>query len=100
MNYEKIYSAVQTWFEYLEKSEYPEDLLREWAESDVPIYNSDIYDQWGSLPVDAQDEWREQGIEVSPDDTILSLMRIDLFLHIEGLYNRAYHDLLASKEGN
>jgi hypothetical protein len=100
MNYEKIYSAVQTWFEYLEKSEYPEDLLREWAESDVPIYNSDIYRDWGSLPVDAQDEWREQGIEVSPDDTILSLMRIDLFLHIEGLYNRAYHDLLASKEGN
>jgi hypothetical protein len=100
MSYNEIIEALERNWAEIEESQYPEDLIREWAESDVPIYNSDIYRDWGSLPVDAQDEWREQGIEVSPDDTILSLMRIDLFLHIEGLYNRAYHDLLASKEGN
>ena len=98
MYYEEIYKIVETWFEHLEKSEYPEDLLAEWADSAVPIYNNEIYAQWGGLPADAQDEWQDVGMESS--STILDLMRIDLYLHLEGLYNRAYSELTALKEGN
>ena len=99
MQYEEIYKVVETWFEHLQASEYPEDLLTEWADSAVPVYNTDIYNEWGNLPPEALDEWQGAGLNKS-SSTIIDLMRIDLYLHLEGLYNRAYSELLTLKEGN
>ena len=98
ISYNEIIAELERNWEALESSLYPEDLVREWAESEVPIYNSDIYSEWGSLPRDAQDEWAGVGFEFSSETTILELMRMDLFLYIDGQYSRAYADLLASKE--
>lgn len=100
MFYEDIYAEVERNWDALEASQYPEDLLIEWADSAVPIYNTDIYNQWGNLPPEALDEWQSVGFEVSSETTIIDLMKVDLFLYLEGLYNRAYSELLALKEGN
>lgn len=98
MFYETIKELVANNWDALEASQYPEDLLIEWADSNVPIYNTDIYRYWGDLPPEALDEWQSVGMESS--STIIDLMKVDLFLYLEGLYNRAYSELLALKEGN
>lgn len=100
MFYENIRAFVEANWAELEASKYPEDLIHYWADSEVPVYNSEIYSQWGSLPADAHDEWQSVGFEVSIESTILDLMKVDIYLYLYGLYNRAYSEILATKEGN
>lgn len=76
---------------------YPEDYSSELAESYTPIYNSDIYAQWGDLPREAQDEWRAYGMEV--EDTI-SGMRIDIHIYADSLFSGAIAQLLEDAEVN
>jgi hypothetical protein len=101
MYYSLIKPIVENNWAEIEASQYPEDLLTEWADSAVPIYTINIIRAWyQDLPSVAMDAWRDTGLEVSPETTIVDLMKIDLYLHLEGLYNRAYSEILATKEGN
>ncbi len=74
---------------------YPEDYSSELAESHTPIYNFEIYSQWGDLPSEAQDEWRAYDMEV--EDTI-SGMRIDLYIYADSLFSGAITQLLEDAE--
>lgn len=86
---------LQDW-ETLESSQYPEDLLSEWADSAVPIYNNDIIEDWQEMPSDYDDSWKEYG---NPEDNgIISLMRIDLFAYYYDTYTKIYREILDEKE--
>lgn len=101
MYYTTVREFVERNWDEIEASKYPEDLLTEWADSDVPIYTIEIIKTWyQDLPTGAMDAWQEVGFEFGPTTSIVDLMKLDIFLHLEGLYNRAYSEILATKEGN
>ena len=78
--------------EQLQASEYPEDLLSEWADSAVPIYYSDTLNDWRELSLAETDRWQELGAP-SNEAGIFDLMRIDLYLHYQDAYTRIYAEL-------
>jgi hypothetical protein len=77
---------------------YPEDQLHEYTESLLPIYYSEIIQEWTDLDAEYRDTWQEYG--VAPESTIYSLMSIDLFNYYDEQVNRAYYELYGNKEGN
>lgn len=94
--YADVLAEVTSELEQLTASEYPEDLLREFADSLVPVYYSDIMDEWRELPLEDSDRWQELGADGKA--TIFSLMSIDLFLYYEDLFTRAYTELTETEE--
>jgi hypothetical protein len=90
-DYADVLSEVANNLDQLMASEYPEDLLREFADGFVPIYYSDILDEWRELPLEESDRWQEVGADSKA--TIFSLMSIDLFLYYEDMFTRAYTQL-------
>lgn len=86
---------LENW-DYLESSQYPEDLLAEWADSAVPIYNNEIIEDWQEMPSDYDDSWKEYG---NPEDNgIISLMRIDLFAYYLDTYTKIYREISHDKD--
>ena len=79
-------------------NDYPEDDLHEYADGLVPIYYSDIVQEWTDLDAEYKDAWQEYG--ASPDSTIYSLMGIDLFNYYYDLAHRAHAELYGNKEEN
>ena len=75
----------------------PHDYANELAEAYTPIYNHDIYEQWGNLPSDARDEWRAYGMEVKG---IVEAMRIDIYIHLTDLFQGAVARLVEEIETN
>ena len=79
-------------------NDYPEDDLHQYADGLVPIYYSDIVQEWTDLDAEYKDAWQEYG--ASPDATIYSLMGIDLFNYYYDLSTRAHYELYGNKEEN
>lgn len=75
----------------------PHDYANELAEAYTPIYNHDIFDQWGDLPSDARDEWRAYGMEV---EGIIDAMRMDIHIYLTGLFQGAVARLVEEAEAN
>jgi hypothetical protein len=75
-----------------------ESRLHEYAESNTPVYYSDIAKQWQELPMENTDAWQEYGVEFTPDTTIYSLMTTDLHLYYFGLVERAFAELTEELE--
>lgn len=94
--YADVLSEVANELDQLMASEYPEDLLREFADSLVPVYYSDILDEWRELPIEQSDRWQEIGADGKA--TIFSLMSIDLFLYYEDMFVRAYEQLSSEEK--
>lgn len=80
----------------LEESQYPEDLLSEFADSAVPIYNNEIIEDWQEMPSDYDDSWKEY--TDSNENGIINLMRIDLFAYYLDTYNRIYREIRHDKD--
>ena len=80
-------------------NDYPEDDLHQFADGLVPIYYSEIVQEWADLDEEYKDRWPEF-TEVSPDSTIYSLMGIDLFNYYYDLATRAHYELYGNKEEN
>jgi hypothetical protein len=77
-------------------SAYPEDLLREEADSLTPVYNHEIIKEWAEMPSEFNDSWRQYGWdEYLEQGGILGLMRIDLMHYYESLTAKAYEELTA-----
>jgi hypothetical protein len=70
-----------------------ESRLHEYAESNTPVYYSEIAKQWQELPMENTDAWQEYGVEFTPNTTIYSLMTTDLHLYYFGLVERAFAEI-------
>ena len=69
------------------QSSYPEDFLAELAESELPIYNNEIIQEWVELPHEDRDQWKELGYDTQRNEGgILQLMIVDLAIY----YNRKF----------
>lgn len=89
--YDAIYAEVKDRKDELFDQIYPEDLLADWADSEVPIYNHEIVNEWTDLDWDCRDQWQEFG--VSSESTIYDLMKIDIYLFYRECYTKAWIEL-------
>lgn len=89
--YDQIYAQVLEEKEQLLESSYPDDLLSEWSDSEVPVYNHEIIAEWTDLDWDCRDQWNELG--ASPEARIVDLMRIDIYLYYRECYTKAWIEL-------
>ncbi len=71
---------------------YPEDYANEYADNAVPIYYSQIIEEWTELP----DEYSNCFHEITNElpNRIEDLMRADLFLYYSAQYSNAITELL------
>lgn len=97
MNYSDIKQEITNNWAELEESAYPEDLLKEMADSACPIYYSDVLKDWAEMPSEFNDQWREF-CEPTPDTTIFNLMSADLFNYYMFKYEEIYNDIKTDKE--
>lgn len=77
--------------EYITGHKYPSDLAHEYADSAMPIYNSDTYLTWRDLPDENSNQYKEVRSELP--DTIEELMRDDIYLYYCLLYSAAIYQL-------
>jgi hypothetical protein len=99
MNYTDIKSDILDHWDQLAENNYPEDLLRELADSACPVYYSDIIKDWQEMPSEYTDSWQEF-IEATQDTTIFSLMSADLFNYYDSEYTRIFNEITEQKEAN
>jgi hypothetical protein len=92
--YEEIKSEILENLEQFTATPYPEDLLREYADGLVPVYYHEIIEEWTALPMEECDEWKQYGMDESfIEGGITKLMQIDLLIHYEIQYQRAYDEI-------
>lgn len=97
--YEEIKKQVEEGYEELSESRYPEDLLNEWAESEVPVYTNHIIQEWTDLSPEDSDRWQETGLDLAKENsTISDLMWIDLRLYYDRLFGQAWREVQEEKE--
>tara|TARA_R110001606_G_scaffold129324_1_gene264152 strand:+ start:144 stop:467 length:324 start_codon:yes stop_codon:yes gene_type:complete len=82
-------------WQQFEDANYPEDILTEYAESAVPIYYSEIIEEWQAMPSEFDDSWQELGTDGSA--TITTLMQLDLFNYYRDAYLVAFDELAKEK---
>lgn len=70
---------------------YPEDILSDWADAEVPVYNHHIIEEWTSLPNDQTDAWKEFGYDNNA--SIIDLMKIDLYLYYSQAFQNAWLEI-------
>ena len=76
---EEIVDVITENLEWLKAHEQPDELLREIAESLIPIYNSEIISDWAEMPQEFENFWAQFGWdEFLEQGGIIGLMRIDL----------------------
>ena len=80
----QIKAEILDHLEQLKESPYPEDLLNELADSNTPIYYSDIISEWQEMPSEFDNGWKMFGFDESFESGgIYSLMGIDLQLYYQ-----------------
>ena len=87
----EIRAEITDHLEQLQDMREPEDLLQELADSNTPIYYSDIIQEWTELPGEFSDQWQEMGM--AEDATITSLMQTDLYLYYQGEFIAAWEEI-------
>lgn len=76
-----------------------EDRLGEYVDSALPIYYSDIIDEWRAMPSNYDGAGVDElGVPEKP--TVYSLMTGDLYLYYSDLYRDALAELIEESETN
>lgn len=84
--------------EQIEQSSYPEDLIAEYADGFVPIYNHEIIKDWTELPAELSDRWKEYGYDTQKNEGgIIQLMQVDLCFYYLELAQEIWEEI--KKEG-
>lgn len=98
--HEEVLEIVRSNADELAGSQYPEDLLNEWAQSCVSIYTAEIQRDWCNLDFEHQNRWEEcfSLKDLGEDKGIEYLMTVDLVLYYEGLFDRAWREIEAELE--
>jgi hypothetical protein len=80
--------------EQFKSAQYPEDLVREYAESWLPVYNHEIIEAWTQLPMEKSDVWKQYGFdEAFFEGGIIKMMSVDLYEHYLELYFDAFEQV-------
>jgi len=98
-SYNDLKEDVKANLAEIQEAKYPEDYLTEYADGLVPIYYSEILQEWTDLDAEFRDRWHELG-EVGADASIYSLMAIDLYMYYQQEVERAYYELTNTEETN
>jgi hypothetical protein len=93
----EIRAEIADHLEQLQDMREPEDLLQELADSNTPIYYSDIIQEWTELPTEFSDQWWERSVWAE-NETITSLMQIDLYLYYQGEFIAAWEEIKEEQE--
>lgn len=94
----EIKRIIEDNWDYLKDIRYPEDDLVEYAYSEVPIYTSEIIQEWQDLPNDYRDEgWKMLSPETD-DLLIVDLMKYDLYHYYQTLFDLAYAEVKEERE--
>lgn len=88
---EEIKKILEENWQQIENATYPEDVLTEWADGFVPIYNHEIIRDWQEMPSEFVDNWQEYGIGC--DTGIISLMALDLFAYYQATTEECYREI-------
>ncbi len=91
--YEEIKAELISEWEHLTESR-----LHEYAESNTPVYYSEISKEWQELPAENTDAWKEYGAVYVPDTTIYGLMTTDLHLYYMELVQKAFEEITEEKQ--
>ena len=95
MNYEDIKQEILDNWEEIDGED--GQWMTEAVDSALPIYNSDIMEQWARMPNEFTDAWQDVAATIE-NHTITSLMSIDLWVFTQSEYNRAYAAIQEEKE--
>ena len=95
MNYEDIKQEILEAWEEIDGED--GQWLSEAVDSALPIYNSDIIEQWTRMPGEFDGAWKDTGIEAE-NSTIQELMLVDLYMFTQSEYNKAYREIEEEKE--
>lgn len=97
MDYSDIKADILDNWAQLSEMPYYQDLLTELAESAMPIYYSDIIQDWREMPDEYTDTWKETS-QADGDSTIYSLMGVDLWNYYQDTYRQAYAEVKQEQE--
>lgn len=90
---------ADNWEQFADKNEQDAyDLLIEYADGFVPVYNHEIISDWAEMPSEFDDSWKDQIGDDILDRGIVSLMSIDLMTYYLEEATRAWKALLEEKE--
>jgi hypothetical protein len=83
------------------ETEYPEDGVSELVDSDLPVYYSEIFYQWGKLPMEDVDTWQDDLLGSIGDGKlgIYDLMSADLWNFYRNVYDTALEEIKEEKAG-
>ena len=97
--HDEIKETIMQDMEQLKDATYPEDLLAEFSDSAVPVYNSDIIREWVELPGEFCDQWKEYGYDTQKNDGgIIELMRVDLIFYYIEQYRSIWEEIKEEEE--
>ena len=74
-----------------------EDDLDELADGLMPVYYTEIIQEWQQLPQDYTDRWHDALI--TGETAITDLMAMDLFYYYVAMLHQAYQEILNQKDG-
>ena len=105
MNRNDIKSDILSNWDYLNESNYPEDVLSELAESALPVYYHRILSDWTEMPNEYTDSWKEMAairkdgsVFMGEKQSIYNLMLMDLFNYYHDTYTEIYAEVRKDKE--
>jgi hypothetical protein len=75
-----------------------EDRFHEYADSWLPVYYNEILVEWGKMPHEFTDSWKDQGY--TEDKGIFALMSMDLFNWYYSMVEEAWAEILEEREEN
>ena len=91
MNYTDIKKELTDNWEQFADNQYPDDLITDFADSAVPVYNNEVIQDWSEMPSEFDDS--AQDFDIDPDATIMTRMSLDLFNYYRHQYQKAYNEL-------
>lgn len=97
MNFTDIKADILDHWAQLSEMPYYQDLLTELAESALPIYYSQIIQDWQEMPDEYTDSWKDS-TEANSDSTIYSLMGMDLWNYYQDTYRQVYAEVKQDQE--
>jgi hypothetical protein len=88
--YGEIKQRIKAELTQLNVSAYPDDIIRELADSEVPIYYNEIINAWCQLSTDYSDRWKVENYE---GDRITDLMAYDLAIYYSDKFDLAWDEI-------
>jgi hypothetical protein len=79
---------------YLKDAPYPENTIQELADSNTPIYNNDVLEEWQQMPSEYNDKWKKYGYDANKNESgILALMQIDLTFYYLDAFQEVWEEI-------